>query len=61
VIGTNLLLRVSDSLFNIAQLLKYMELGQCCLPGSAASFEKFSEALRLTERCETTPYAGISG
>jgi hypothetical protein len=40
MMGTNLLLRVSDSLFNIAQLLEYMELGQCCLPGSAASFEK---------------------
>jgi hypothetical protein len=31
---------IPDSLFNIAQLLKYMELGQCCLSGQAASFEK---------------------
>jgi hypothetical protein len=39
VIGTNLFLRVPDSLFNIAHLMKYMELGQCCLPAPAAFFE----------------------
>jgi hypothetical protein len=37
--GTNMLLHVPGSLFNIAQSQKYMELGQCYLSGSAASFE----------------------
>jgi hypothetical protein len=40
VIGTTMLFHVPGSLFNIAQLLKYMELAQCCLSGPAASFEK---------------------
>jgi hypothetical protein len=38
--GTTMLFQVPGSMFNIAQLLKYMELGQCCLSGPAASFEK---------------------
>jgi hypothetical protein len=29
----NMLFQVSASLFNIAQLLKYMELGECCFQG----------------------------
>jgi hypothetical protein len=37
---TNMIFQVPDSLFNIAQLLKYMELGQCRLSGQAASFGK---------------------
>ena len=37
--GTNMLFQVPRSLFNIAQLRKYMELGQCSLSGPAASFE----------------------
>jgi hypothetical protein len=39
MMGTNMLFQVPGSLFNIAQLLKYMELGQCCVPGPAAFFE----------------------
>jgi hypothetical protein len=42
MMGTNMPFQVQDSLFNIAQLLKYMELGQCCLPGPAAFFETFN-------------------
>jgi hypothetical protein len=38
--GTTMLFQVPGSMFNIAQLLKYMELGQCCLSGPAASFEQ---------------------
>jgi hypothetical protein len=38
--GTNMLFQVPGSLFNIAQLLKYMELGQWGLSEPAASFEK---------------------
>jgi hypothetical protein len=38
--GTTMLFRVPGSLFNIAQLLKYVGLGQCWLSGPAASFEK---------------------
>jgi hypothetical protein len=38
--GTSMLFQVPGSMFNIAQLLKYLELGQCCLSGPAASFEK---------------------
>jgi hypothetical protein len=37
--GTNVLFQVPDSVFNIAQLLKYMELGKCCLSGTVAFFE----------------------
>jgi hypothetical protein len=37
--GTNMLFRVPDPLFNIAQLLKYLALGQCWLSGPAALFE----------------------
>jgi hypothetical protein len=38
--GTTMLFQVPGSLFNIAQLLKDMELGQCCLSGPTASFER---------------------
>jgi hypothetical protein len=38
--GTIVLFQVPGSLFNIAQLLKYMELGQCGLSGPTASFER---------------------
>jgi hypothetical protein len=60
--GTNMLFQVPGSMFNIAQLLKYMELGQCCLSGASGIFRQYlAKALGLTERCETAPYAGISG
>jgi hypothetical protein len=39
MMGTNVLFQVPDSVFNIAQLLKYMELGKCCLSGTVAFFE----------------------
>jgi hypothetical protein len=42
MMGTNMPFQVQDSLFNIAQLLKYMELGHCSLPGPAAFFETFN-------------------
>jgi hypothetical protein len=41
-----MLSQVPGSLFNIAQLLKYLELRQCCLSGSAASFEIFGRGVR---------------
>ena len=54
--GTSMLFQVPGSLFDVAHLLKYMELGKCCLPGPAAFFENLSRgARRLTARCETTP------
>jgi hypothetical protein len=34
--GTTMLFQVLGSMFNIAQLPKYMELGQCCLSGPVA-------------------------
>ena len=60
--GTAMLFEVPGSLFNIAKLLKYMELGQCCLIRASGIFRKhLTEAFWLAERCEDTPCAGISG
>jgi hypothetical protein len=53
--GANLLLRVPDSLFNIAQLLKYMELAQRCFQGQRSSDprRRFFQALPI--RIVTSP------
>jgi len=47
--GTNMLFKVSASLFNIAQLLKYMDLGECCFQGQRHFPKHFTEALRLVK------------
>ena len=55
MMGTNMPFQVQDSLFNIAQLLKYMELAQRCFQGQRSSDprRRFFQALPI--RIVTSP------
>jgi hypothetical protein len=60
--GTTIALPGCGSLFNIAQFAEIYGTWPIMPFRASGTFRKnLAEALVLTERCETTPHAGIAG
>jgi hypothetical protein len=59
--GTNMLFQVPGSLFNIVHAEIYGTWSMGPFRASGIFRKYLAKALGLTERCETAPYADISG